>query len=168
MSCVDSAEVSAIGNATQVAINVPRQVAGAMRMSRWRRVTTMALAKPIIMTMDSRLPTMPPPPKESIIMRPMPLSTTAMQIQERRPTGSRISSQPSRPAKNGAAAWMNMMLATVVYSSAKMKQLDATGAELTVTSCANCRQTFDDGQAHFKWDRTMGSLLELVAENLRD
>jgi len=41
-------------------------------------------------------------------------------------------------------------------------------AELTVTSCANCRQTFDDGQAHFKWDRTMGSLLELVAENLRD
>jgi Fe-S oxidoreductase len=50
----------------------------------------------------------------------------------------------------------------------KMKQLDATGAELTVTSCANCRQTFDDGQAHFKWARTMGSLLELVAENLRD
>jgi Fe-S oxidoreductase len=49
----------------------------------------------------------------------------------------------------------------------KMQQLDATGAELTVTSCANCRQTFDDGQAHFKWDRTMGSLLELVAENLR-
>jgi Fe-S oxidoreductase len=49
----------------------------------------------------------------------------------------------------------------------KMKQLDATGAELTVTSCANCRQTFDDGQAHFKWGRTMGSLLELVAENLQ-
>jgi Fe-S oxidoreductase len=50
----------------------------------------------------------------------------------------------------------------------KMSQLDATGAELAVTSCANCRQTFDDGQAHFKWERTMGSLLELVAENLRD
>lgn len=50
----------------------------------------------------------------------------------------------------------------------KMRQLDATGAELTVTSCANCRQTFDDGQARFKWGRTMGSLLELVAENLRD
>jgi len=50
----------------------------------------------------------------------------------------------------------------------KMRQLDATGAELTVTSCANCRQTFDDGQAHFQWDRTMGSLLELVAENLQD
>jgi len=50
----------------------------------------------------------------------------------------------------------------------KMRQLDATGADIAATSCANCRQTFDDGQAHFKWDRTMHSLLELVAENLGD
>jgi Fe-S oxidoreductase len=49
----------------------------------------------------------------------------------------------------------------------KMRQIDATGAELAVTSCANCRQTFDDGQAHFQWDRKMGSLLELVADNLQ-
>ncbi len=49
----------------------------------------------------------------------------------------------------------------------KMRQIDATGAEMAVTSCANCRQTFDDGQAHFQWDRTMGSLLELVADNLQ-
>lgn len=48
----------------------------------------------------------------------------------------------------------------------KMRQMDATGAELTVTSCANCRQSFDDGQAHYGWDRHMGSLLELVAERL--
>ena len=48
----------------------------------------------------------------------------------------------------------------------KMRQIDATGAELAVTSCANCRQSFDDGQAHFKWDRTMGSLLDTVAANL--
>lgn len=48
----------------------------------------------------------------------------------------------------------------------KMAQIDATGAELTVTSCANCRQSFDDGQAHFHWDRKMGSLLELVADSL--
>jgi Fe-S oxidoreductase len=48
----------------------------------------------------------------------------------------------------------------------KMRQIDATGAELAVTSCANCRQTFDDGQAHFNWGRKMGSLLELVADNL--
>jgi Fe-S oxidoreductase len=48
----------------------------------------------------------------------------------------------------------------------KMRQIEMTGAELMATSCANCRQTFDDGQAHFKWDKTMGSLLELVAGNL--
>jgi len=48
----------------------------------------------------------------------------------------------------------------------KMDQIDDTGAELPVTSCSNCRQTFDDGQAHFKWDKSMNSLLELVADNL--
>ena len=48
----------------------------------------------------------------------------------------------------------------------KMRQIEMTGAELMATSCANCRQTFDDGQTHFKWDKTMGSLLELVADNL--
>ena len=48
----------------------------------------------------------------------------------------------------------------------KMRQLDATGAELPVTSCANCRQSFDDGGAHHGWDRRMQSLLELVADRL--
>jgi Fe-S oxidoreductase len=48
----------------------------------------------------------------------------------------------------------------------KMEQIEKTGAELPVTSCANCRQTFDDGQAHFKWEKEMHSLLELVADNL--
>jgi len=48
----------------------------------------------------------------------------------------------------------------------KMRQIEATGAKKMATTCANCRQTFDDGQAHFKWDRKMHSLLELVADNL--
>ncbi len=48
----------------------------------------------------------------------------------------------------------------------KMKQIDDTGAEMLVMSCSNCRQTFDDGQAHFKWNKTAHSLLELVAENI--
>lgn len=48
----------------------------------------------------------------------------------------------------------------------KIRQIDDTGAELLTTSCANCRQTFDDGQEHFKWDKTMRSLLELVADQL--
>ena len=42
----------------------------------------------------------------------------------------------------------------------------AARAAHQVTTCANCRQTFDDGQAHFKWDHKMHSLLELVADNL--
>ncbi len=48
----------------------------------------------------------------------------------------------------------------------KMQQIDATGADLMVTSCSNCRQNFDDSQQHFQWDRKMESLLELVADNL--
>jgi Fe-S oxidoreductase len=48
----------------------------------------------------------------------------------------------------------------------KMKQIETTGAQRLATSCSNCRLTFDDGQAHYKWDRKMESLLELVAEHL--
>jgi Fe-S oxidoreductase len=48
----------------------------------------------------------------------------------------------------------------------KMKQVEATGAKRLATSCSNCRLTFDDGQAHFKWDHRMESLLELVADQL--
>ncbi len=48
----------------------------------------------------------------------------------------------------------------------KMKQVNDTGAEMLVMSCSNCRLTFDDGQAHFKWDKTANSLLEMVADNL--
>ena len=50
----------------------------------------------------------------------------------------------------------------------KIRQINATGAELPVTSCANCRQTFDDGQAHYQWDKKMASLLELVADHIAD
>jgi Fe-S oxidoreductase len=48
----------------------------------------------------------------------------------------------------------------------KLAQMDATGAKMSLTSCANCRQSFDDGEAHLGRERTMGSLLELVAEHL--
>lgn len=50
----------------------------------------------------------------------------------------------------------------------KIRQINATGAEIPVTSCSNCRQTFDDGQAHYGWDKTMTSLLEMVADHLAD
>jgi Fe-S oxidoreductase len=48
----------------------------------------------------------------------------------------------------------------------KMAEIDAAGAELLATSCANCRLTFDDGRQFYNWDRSMGSLLELVAAQL--
>jgi Fe-S oxidoreductase len=48
----------------------------------------------------------------------------------------------------------------------KMQQVEAAGAQHLATSCSNCRLTFDDGQAHYHWDRKMESLLELVADHL--
>lgn len=48
----------------------------------------------------------------------------------------------------------------------KMKQVEDTEAEMLVSSCSNCRLTFDDSQAHFHWNRKLHSLLELVADNL--
>ncbi|MDA8390273.1 MAG: (Fe-S)-binding protein [Gammaproteobacteria bacterium] len=48
----------------------------------------------------------------------------------------------------------------------KMQQVEDTGADILVSSCSNCRLTFDDGQAFFHWDKTAHSLLELVADNL--
>jgi len=50
----------------------------------------------------------------------------------------------------------------------KMAQVQASGAERLATSCSNCRLTFDDGGAHYGWDRKMESLLEVVAEQLDD
>lgn len=50
----------------------------------------------------------------------------------------------------------------------KMRQVEDTGAEMLVTSCSNCRLSFDDSQAHFHWDKTAHSLLEAVADNLDD
>jgi Fe-S oxidoreductase len=48
----------------------------------------------------------------------------------------------------------------------KLREIDATGADTFLTSCSDCRRTFDDAQAHFTWNKTPQSLLELVAANL--
>lgn len=48
----------------------------------------------------------------------------------------------------------------------KMREIDATGAPTLLTSCSDCRRTFDDAQVHFNWDKNPNSLLELVANNL--
>ena len=49
-----------------------------------------------------------------------------------------------------------------------MDQVEKTEADELVSSCAHCRQSFDDSQQHFNWDYTMGSLREMVAENLEE
>jgi Fe-S oxidoreductase len=48
----------------------------------------------------------------------------------------------------------------------RIRQLEAPAAHRIVTSCANCRQTFDDEAAHAGHARQVGSLVELVAARL--
>ena len=48
----------------------------------------------------------------------------------------------------------------------KMQQVEETGARSMVSACANCRQTLDDGKAHYPWDREIDSLVEIIADHL--
>ena len=50
----------------------------------------------------------------------------------------------------------------------KKQQVEATGAKRFVTSCGQCRITFELGAKHAHWDKPTESLLELVADNLAD
>jgi Fe-S oxidoreductase len=50
----------------------------------------------------------------------------------------------------------------------KLREVDDTGAETFMTSCSDCRRTFDDARANAAWNRKPESLLELVAANLVD
>ena len=48
----------------------------------------------------------------------------------------------------------------------KLREVDATDTKTFLTSCSDCRRTFDDAKEHFSWDKSPQSLLELVAANL--
>lgn len=48
----------------------------------------------------------------------------------------------------------------------KMQQVNATGADTVVVSCASCRLNFEAGRVKNHWDKTVASLVELVAEHL--
>ncbi|HSN34304.1 MAG TPA: heterodisulfide reductase-related iron-sulfur binding cluster, partial [Ideonella sp.] len=50
----------------------------------------------------------------------------------------------------------------------KREQVEATGANRFVTSCGQCRITFETGAKQAGWGRTTESLLELVADQLAD
>jgi Fe-S oxidoreductase len=48
----------------------------------------------------------------------------------------------------------------------KQKQIEASGAPIVYTSCSGCRQTLEHGGKAAGWSTNVGSLLELVADNL--
>lgn len=50
----------------------------------------------------------------------------------------------------------------------KRAQVEATGAERFITSCGQCRITFETGAKHAGWSQPVESLLELVADSLAD
>ena len=50
----------------------------------------------------------------------------------------------------------------------KQQQIDATGAQHFVTSCGQCRITFEQGAKKAGWTKPTESLLELVADHLLD
>ena len=50
----------------------------------------------------------------------------------------------------------------------KKREVDAAGADRFVTACGQCRITLTLGAKHFKWDRKVENLLEIVADNLAD
>ena len=50
----------------------------------------------------------------------------------------------------------------------KQREVEDASAERFVTACGQCRITLTQGAKHFKWDKKVESLLELVADNLVD
>jgi Fe-S oxidoreductase len=50
----------------------------------------------------------------------------------------------------------------------KQRQVEATGAQTVFTSCSGCRQTLDHGGKAKVWNKEVASLLDLVADNLKD
>lgn len=50
----------------------------------------------------------------------------------------------------------------------KMQQVDQTGAEAVIVSCASCRLNFEAGRQKNRWSKRVESLVELVAEHLID
>mgnify|MGYP000020375823 CR=1 FL=1 len=48
----------------------------------------------------------------------------------------------------------------------KMAQVEDTGANTMLSSCANCRLTMDESKEHWHWVKGLVSLVEVLAEHL--
>jgi Fe-S oxidoreductase len=70
----------------------------------------------------------------------------------------------------GGGVVSNVRADPIRYKSFELKrrQVEDTNTERLVTSCGQCRITLNLGAKHFKWDKTVDSLLDLVADNLAD
>jgi Fe-S oxidoreductase len=47
-----------------------------------------------------------------------------------------------------------------------MNQVESTGAGSMISACANCRLTMDESKEHWKWEKGLDSLVELLADHL--
>ena len=52
--------------------------------------------------------------------------------------------------------------------SEQLAQVEKTGAESVVVSCASCRLNFEAGRQKNNWNKRVDSLVELVADHLID
>jgi Fe-S oxidoreductase len=50
----------------------------------------------------------------------------------------------------------------------KIRQVEETGAEAMVSACSNCRLTMDESKSALAWQGRLESLVELLADNLKD
>ncbi|MEZ5994135.1 MAG: (Fe-S)-binding protein [Hyphomonadaceae bacterium] len=48
----------------------------------------------------------------------------------------------------------------------KMDQVAKSGADVMVSSCANCRLTMDESAGHWHWDKKLESLIEVLADHV--
>ncbi|ARE38818.1 heterodisulfide reductase [Rhodovulum sp. P5] len=48
----------------------------------------------------------------------------------------------------------------------KTAQTEATGADMLVSSCSNCRLTMDESKTALNWQGKLGSLVEIIADHL--
>ena len=109
-----------------------RHTAGSIETSRRWRVTTIATAKPAIMTSEATSPVRSLPPGDPI-MTPTPASAPAIAIQPRGATRSPSAIQASSAAATGDTACTKRTRATDVWFRAMMKPPEATAMQTATT-----------------------------------
>ena len=50
----------------------------------------------------------------------------------------------------------------------KLREIDDTGAKRFLTSCSDCRVSFNEAGEHYDWNKKTESLIELVATQIKE